>query len=417
MTLQLNDTGDLVSRWRHVMAAMFAGYARTLGPLPPGNVFGARAEAWQQEYERHTGQTVDGVVSDQDLIDLKIVVPHRPIWIYSAPGSGAPWWVGPPFDIGEWAKQVLHLNHQPVGYPIGGYLGLMGGDPGTSYIDVIHDLDVELERLLGVNPDVKAAMTARASNPHAPVDVELWFTAYSQSADGMKKSVNRLFGDGGRFAVLRDRINGLLLVGDPARQPGPTKVGNNPPGWGIARWTAPAWLEALTWSITVETPAPDFYAACDDEIRPLFYEWFIEAAASTSFAIYTAQIIIPALLDLFLPFLGGGGTALTNPLAVSVLAGASGAPPNIISSLIGGVLGAKDQPDPKLIQFLSVQGILTNIPALLHLLMAIPGVAAHGDYYTPRAEFGNRNGLQVACDVMAAFRRKPNGRTQSWLSA
>lgn len=404
MSLQLNDNNDTVAKWRHVMAAMFAGYAKTLGPLAAGTVFGPRAQAWQEEYERRTGQTVDGIVSDADLAGLKIVVPHRPIWIYSAPGSGAPWWVGPAFDTGEWAKNVLNLNHQPVGYPIGGYMGLMGGDPGNSYIDIIDDEDAELERLLSVNPDMAAAMAARQTDPNAPVDVELWFTAYSQSADGMKRSVNRLFGTG-RYAILRDRINGLLFFGDPARQPGPTKVGNNPVGSGISRWVAPAWLEALTWSITVETPAMDFYAACDDDIRPLFYEWFVRAKTSIGFVIYCAQIIIPALLNLVAPFLGTGAAALTNPLATSVLAGAAGMPANLIGSLIGGVLGSTDTPDPKLIQFLSVQGILSDLPGLFKLLGDIQGVAAHGDYYTPRAEFGNRNGPQVACDVMAAFRR------------
>src|SRR5258707_364201 len=115
MALKLGDTGVLVAKWRHVMTAMFRGYAATLGPLNPGSVFGDRAKAWQEEYERHTGQTVDGVVSDQDLADLKIVLPHRPIWIYSAPGSGAPWNIGPAFDVGEGAKLVLNINHQPIG--------------------------------------------------------------------------------------------------------------------------------------------------------------------------------------------------------------------------------------------------------------------------------------------------------------
>lgn len=436
MTLQLDDTGDLVAKWRHVMAAMFAGYTKTLGPLDPGSVFGARAQAWQQEYERRTGQPVDGIVSDADLAALKIVVPHRPIWFYSAPGSGAPWSIGPMFDVGEWARQVLNINHQPVGYPIGGYMGLMGGDPSNSYIDIITDLDRELERLLDLNPDVQAAMAGRAADPHAPVPLELWFGAYSQSADGIKCAVNRLFGDGtgptaegpptgqpGKYAVLRDRINGLLLVGDPARQPGQTKVGNTPVGWGISRKIFPAWINALTWSITNETPTPDFYAACDDEIRPLFYEWFVKAKSSLGFMVYCGQIIIPALLGLVTPFLGGGsggggllggllgglggtgGGGLTNVLAAPVLAGAAGMPVGAVSSLLGAVTGSNEAPDPKLIQFLSVQGILTNLPGLLKLLADLPGIAVHGDYNAPKPEFGGRNGVQVACDVMAAFRR------------
>lgn len=280
MTLKLGDANDTVLRWRQVMNAMFGGtathpglYARLHGPLPTNtNVFGQRAQDWQQEYESRTGQVVDGIVSDQDLIDLKVVVPYRPIWIYSAPGSGAPWSVGPPFDTGEWAKQVLHLNHQPVGYPIGGYMGLMGGDPSLSYLDIAAAYAAEQDRLLSINPDVQRAMAARSTDWKAPVDVEIWGTGYSQGADIMKRYFAQAFGDGGKYERLRDRLNGFLLFGDPARQPGRTKVGNSPVGWGIARDIYPAWLNDITWSITVETPAPDFYAADDDEIRPLSWQ-------------------------------------------------------------------------------------------------------------------------------------------------
>lgn len=414
MSIKLGDANDTVARWRQVMNAMFGGdtglYARLHGPLPINtNVFGERAQSWQKEYQFRTGQApsfdaASGIVSDKDLADLKIVLPHRPIWCYSAPGSGAPWWVGPAFDTGEWCKRVLNLNHQPVGYPIGGYMGLMGGDPALSYLDVIGDLDAEQERLLDINPDVQPAMAARASNWQAAVDVELWFYAYSQSADGMKKSVNRLFGPGGKYERLRDRINGLILFGDPTRQPGRTKIGNSPVGSGISRWVAPAWLEGLTWSITVETPAPDFYAACDDEIRPLFYEWFVRAETSLPFAIYCAQIIIPAILNFVAPFLGGL-SGLTGQLALPILAAQTGAPAAQLSPILGGVIGASERPDPKLIEFLSIQGVLSNLPGMIKLLADLPGIAAHGDYYSPRAEFGGRGGVQVATDIVAGFRR------------
>jgi len=397
MSLRLGDANDTVLRWRQVMNAMFGGlYTRLMGPLPTDtNVFGPRAQAWQEEYQRRTNQIPTGVVSDQDLADLHIVYLYRPIWIYSAPGSGAPWSIGPPFDIGEWAKNVLHFNHQPVGYPIGGYLGLMGGDPANSYNDIIADLDVELERLLDNNPDVQRAMAARTADPNAVVDVELWFAAYSQSADGMKRSVQRLFGPGGKYELIRDRINGLLMVGDPSK-----------PGTGIARLVyVPAdWVTALTHDITNESPTPDFYAEASDNIRPMFYEWFVKANTSLGFMVYTGQIIIPAILNIVAPFLGGLA-GLGNPLAAGILATQSGLPIDQIGSLLGGITASNEQPDPKLIQFLTIQGVLTNLPALLGLLGALPGIQVHGDYYAPKPEFGGRSGVQVACDIMAGFRR------------
>jgi hypothetical protein len=316
--------------------------------------------------------------------------PHRPIWIYTAPGSGVPWWVGPPFEVGEWCKKVLNLNHQPVGFPIGGYLGLMGGDPGLSYNEVTEAEGRELGRLIQTCPDL--------GNPN----VEFWFCGYSQSADGMEDALVFLFGDGGPYMHLRDRINGSLQFGNPSRQPGPTKVGNNPPGWGIARKTRPEWLKNITWSITAQSPgAPDFYACADDIIRPLFYEWFVRADTDMPFFIYTAQIIIPALLNLIAPFLGG----LISPLAVPILAGATGLPTGILGGMIGGITGATSQPNPELIKLLSAQGLLTNVGGLIHLLTQMSGIQTHGEYHLPKAEFGGRTGIQVACDTVAAFRR------------
>lgn len=404
MPLQLNDANDTVRQWRVVMNAMFGGlYTRLLGPLPTNtDVFGARAQAWQEEYQRRTEQPVNGVVSDGDLAALKIVLPHRPIWCYSAPGSGVPWNVGPPFDLGEWCKLVLNLNHQPVGYDIGGYMGLMGGDPKYSYNDIIAQEAAELERLLWLNPDLLASLSKRQADPNAVlvngIDVELWFFCYSQSADGMKRAVEKLFGPGGPFELIRDRVNGVVAFGDPSK-----------PGTGIARLVyVPAdWVTALTTSITNETPTPDFYAEAADAIRPLFFEWITRANTSLSFVEYSAKIIIPALLNLVAPFLAAmpGLTGLSSPLAVPVLAGFTGVAPGLMSTLIGGVLATDEEPDPKLIEFLSVQGILTNAPALIGLLLATPGIAVHGDYYATKDEFGGRSGFQVGQDVIAAFRR------------
>lgn len=386
------------------MAAMFPAYKRTpsnLGPLDPGTEFGPRAQEWQKEYQRRTGQPQNGVVSDQDLINLKIVVPHRPIWAYSAPGSGVPGYIGPPFDLGEWVRAILNINHVWLDYPIGGYMGLMGGDPKYSYDDIIGFEDAALERGLDANPDVQDAMRARRVDPRAVVAVELWFFGYSQSADGMKRAVTRLFGPGGKYALIVDRINGIIVFGDPST-----------PGTGIARlvWVSPPWIDALTH--VINNPQ-DFYGIAGDKIRPLFYEWFVKAELELPFVIYSAQIVLPALLNLVAPFLGGlAGGGLTSALALPLLASTTGLGVSTLAPLIGGVVKANSAPDPELIKLLSIQGLLTSLPDLLGLMMALPGLQAHGDYYAPKAEFadasrgwGPRSGIQVAYDIVAGFRR------------
>jgi peptidoglycan hydrolase-like protein with peptidoglycan-binding domain len=376
---KLGSHGPEIDAWQEWFNRAFASYA----PPKDGYYGGDEARA-VRELQRRLGLPQTGIFDEVTAAKAKFpgvkAREHRPIWVYTAPGSGVPWWVGPPFDLGEWCKQVLNLNHQPVGYPIGGYLGLMGGDPGLSYNDVINAQGAELERLIAACPDL--------TNPA----VEFWFVGYSQSADGMKRAVERLFGAGGRFERLRPRINGIITFGDPTK-----------PGTGIARlvWTAPDWITKLTHCITNVSPTPDFYAEAADNIRPLFYEWFVRAETELPFVIYTGQIIIPALLNLVAPFLG----ALTSPLAVPILAGATGIGSDMLGPLIGGVLGSKEKPNPELIKLLSVQGVLTNLPALVGLLGAMPGIAVHGDYHAPKPEFGGRSGFQVGCDVVAGFRR------------
>lgn len=382
MVLRLNDKSELVRAWRIVMAKRFAGYAKTLGPLPGDtDVFGQRAVDWQKEYEKRTGQTVDGVVSEADLAALKIVTPPpaqgwRNIWFFSAPGSGAAWWVGPSFEVGKWCQDVLRLNHQPIGFPMGGYLGLMGGDPGLSYNEVIEAEGAELKRLLDANEHVQRAL--RDVQEGRSTDIEFWFSGYSQSADGMEDALVKLFGDRGPYEKLRDRINGTLQFGNPSKDK-----------TGIARKPRPAWLLAKTNNITTKG---DFYAEAPDDIRPLFYAEIVTAETSLSFFGHVMKIAVPALLNFFGPLFGVGVGAILN----------------------GGLLGAAkndadhrphEQVDEDLIALLSVKGILTNIPDLIGLIAALPGLIAHGEYHLPKPEFQGRTGIQVACDTVANFRR------------
>ncbi|WP_301122676.1 hypothetical protein [Mycolicibacterium fortuitum] len=106
------------------------------------------------------------------------------------------------------------------------------------------------------------------------MDVELWFSSYSQSADGIEDALEELFSDDGEFALIRDRINGVWQFGNPSKAE-----------TGIARKTRVPWLAALVRTITTRG---DFYAEDHDDIRPLFYEWSIRAETELPFVIQTA---------------------------------------------------------------------------------------------------------------------------------
>lgn len=390
--LKRGSQGPEVGRFYDYFTKWAASYAFLLGKRDL--YFGSDEERFTLELQRRLKVPQTGIFGDLEAsrtgyrwtgTSTPPVVTRRKIWVYSAAGTGGQWFQGPQYEVGKWCEKVLKLNHQPVDYPAGGFLGLAGGNaaPTVSYNESIAGLAVELERLIAACPDLTSP------------DVEFWFMGYSQSADGLKRAVTKLFGDGGRFAHLRARINGLVLFGDPTRAPGPTKVGNNPKGSGIARWDAPQWVDDLTWSIT--THFDMFPCATDDTLLPLFYEWFVKAETELPFVAYSAGIVIPALAS----YLGIAGMLLG-----PALAGMIGVSLNMIGALITS-FGGGESPNPELVQALSAQGLMTpqGIVKVFATLAALAGIQVHGEYHLPKPEFNGRTGIQVGCDIVAAFRR------------
>ncbi|WP_142254096.1 peptidoglycan-binding protein, partial [Mycobacterium sp. NS-7484] len=128
--------GDDVTHWQRWARSYAESYANLMGPVD--GYYGNSDAEFTREMQRRlvaAGHAIPitGVFDEATaaLVGYAGITaePRRKIWIYTAPGSGADWWAGPSFELGEWCKKVLKLNHQPVGYPKGGYLGLMGGPP------------------------------------------------------------------------------------------------------------------------------------------------------------------------------------------------------------------------------------------------------------------------------------------------
>lgn len=119
MALRIGDHNETVRQWRRIMAARFAGYARLLGPLPTDtDVFGARAAAWQQEYERRTGQPVDGIVSDGDLLALGIPPNPTPVLplFFTVEGHQSDQFRGPVADTATILETEGRCHHLPTFY-------------------------------------------------------------------------------------------------------------------------------------------------------------------------------------------------------------------------------------------------------------------------------------------------------------
>ena len=388
--LRVGSNGARVTHWQQ----WFKRYASSYAP-PIDGYYGSHDEAAVRIMQARLGIVVDGVFGDRTAAHTGYVWPgdssppvvptRRPIWIYTAPGSGADWWAGPSFKLGERAKDVLRLNHQPLYYQKGGYLGLMGGDPKFSYNDVIADLGASLEYCLDNNPDVAEAMAFRRANPKALVDVEIWASGYSQSADGFEDAFVHLFGDGGKYELLRDRVNGLVQFGNPSTK-----------GTGIARKVRPNWLYSLVRNINYEN---DFYAVAPDEIRPAFYRVVVEAETELPFFVHVLQIAVPIILNNVLPVFGGFFGPLAQ-LGVAAAAGLGNAQSGVLGQLMGQANSNADRDTHEdLVEMLSLTGLIKNIPGLIQVVGALPGLQAHGGY-----EFDDFQ-MNRAYDVIAGFRR------------
>lgn len=418
--LKLGYQGPLYNPWYDWATKYAKSYAFLLGARD--GYYGNSEAAFTREMQRRVGIVQDGIFGDRTAAKVgykwpgtsapPVVEPRRPIWFYSCPGSGADWWLGPSYDVGQmvagtaWnepGRQSLRINHQPVSFQKGGYLGLLGGDPKYSYLEVIADQRASLRWLLHNNPDVEAAMLARSRDRNAKVDVELWLSGYSQSADGLVRAVAETFGDGGEFALIRDRINGLICFGNPAT-----------PITGIARIDLPPWLNRLVININTRD---DFYAVAKDDIRPAFYAEIIKAEMELPFFVHVLRIAIPIILEwaatmlpIFKPLLAGSPFGPMVQLALPMISGLGqlGSSP-VLGTLMGLAGGGRDVATTKRVQdILTPTGVLSSIPDLIALVGALPGLQSHGGYHAttaPRPEFGNRTGTQYAYDRIASFRR------------
>lgn len=294
-------------------------------------------------------------------------------WVYSAAGTRGHWSQGPQFAVGGAAK-AAGKQHQPLAYPAAGFFGQP--DPGVSYLESIEILCQEWARLLRINREG-----------------DIVAVGYSQSADGFIRAALRLFGPGGEFESQRHRLRRIVALGNPCRQRGSGAA----PGWGISRLVLPDWLAPLVRDVTT---TGDLYACAEDTtLVPLFYPWFIRAETSLAFAGYSAQVVVPAIasfLGIAAPLLGGvlgaGGAA--------IIAAVTGLALPLITQLISGYADAP-APDSELVEALSAQGLLRNMPKLVATLAALAnGVRIHGEYHLPKPEFGGRTGIDVGVQLV-----------------
>ncbi|MGE2733866.1 hypothetical protein [Mycolicibacterium vaccae] len=288
------------------------------------------------------------------------------IRLLTAAGTWAPWMVGYPADIGraiggEWEPVLAEVlgdeprfRWRPIDYPA---VGFLNPDPNTSYDESVAAGVAEGLRILGEEfgplPDVRYTVDQLDDltlDDLKALDAD--GVGYSQGAEVIIRIAVELARHGLRFRR-------IVNLGSPCRVPGPTRVGNNPPGSGIARLFPPKCLLPTITDI-VRNTGEMYGCALDDTYLPEFYALFVQAEVSIPFA--------AAALQWAMPYIAGGlGAVLSgNPF---------------------GVIKVVDLPKAvktagQLIDFASTQ--------------------AHTSYHLPAPEFGGRTGIQVAIDTIAA---------------
>lgn len=419
--LKVGSQGSEVGDLARAAVRRYASYAHELDgvtPLKADNYYGLGEKAFVTTWQARMKRPITGTLTQDEFNFIVKGTPFPEVpkgrvgqWMYTFPGSGADFNIGPSFDVGVWAEQNYGIRHQPVKFLKGGYLGLLGGDSTASYVDVTYDEYKSLEWLLDNNSDVQKAMDAINTGKPVTTALGLLFSGYSQSADGLEDALEILFGDGGfvipktgeitgpgKYRALRKYIKRVIQFGNPSRQPGAMsgQVGWNPKGWGIARKIRPQWLRDITVSIT--NPG-DFYASVPDSdgIRPPFYGEIIYSKTSLPYFVHILNLAVPIIAS----YLGVVGQ-LFGPLMPMILASATGLT-NLLP-LLSGLIGQSQQTgyhdavDVELEALLKPKGVLTHLDDLLALVGALPGLQAHGEYWVIKPELGNRSGIQVGCD-------------------
>lgn len=158
------------------------------------------------------------------------------------------------------------------------------GTTTHSYVDAINEQVAELNRwalpLVGV--------------PKIPL-------GYSMGADGVNHWLLQWPAD------RRDEIKCVVKFGDPSRPPGPTLLGDNPTGQGIAGLFTPDWVANRTYSFCMPG---DMYPEAVG-LLPWFYQILTRMAMTLDFAMYLFNLFMSSvgkqLLGLVTSNLTGAG--------------------------------------------------------------------------------------------------------------
>jgi hypothetical protein len=269
VALRPGDSNDLV----RLLQARLNRDHPLYSNLVVDGIHGPRTTAVVREFQRRAGLQVDGIAGPQTLgrlglnFDQPAPLPTDRPFFYCASGTWATPFQGPQFDVGWRVEQMGLVRNQPVGYPAAGFLY---PNPLLSYNESVALGIAELMRLILMNAG------------------QFYLCGYSQGAEVVVRTL-RLMLPGQPLAHRAGDLLKVITFGSPCRAPGPTLVGNNPPGSGISYIYTPDKFRSRTYDFVLDG---DMYAtATDDTLLHLGYEALTPLELDLPFALKIFTLI------------------------------------------------------------------------------------------------------------------------------
>lgn len=189
----------------------------------------------------------------------------------------------------------------------------------------------------------------------------------------------------------RDEIKLVIGFGCPSRPPGPTLLGNNPPGQGISGIFTPEWARSRTYQFVNDG---DMYAEAVG-LLPQLYQILIRLAATPDFAMYLFGLLTssfgPALLGL-------AGQAVPGFGALS----------GILTMVTPGALNTNPAQNTSQINLFAM---ITNIPAIIQTIAAALKFVSTNSHFRYQLDVRPhwRNMTAVDCAAQIIQEQVPGG--------
>lgn len=290
----------------------------------------------------------------------------RKTTVFTIPGTWAGWNDGPPAWV-AWGLDKNRFYQQGVGYPA---MGFLTPNPNVSY---------EESRDAGVEETVRLINLMPAGTP-------IVLIGYSQGADVAIK-VAWEFITGGRLVDRRRDLKRIITFGSPCRPAGPTLIGNNPPGWGIAGVTTPTEFRSITWDYVTNG---DMYACATNTLR-FFYRILTKMELSVEFGIAALQILGSAISP-------GGQAGVLGGVLSGLFGNTS---PNPFDSVIAAV--APRATGTQIDQLASLLANTKDVAQTIKVATQFAVTGAHMQYHT-WPDFQGKSAVSHAIDSLNAAR-------------